>query len=112
MWRARHAFGRAVAQFQAVQFTIADMATELLRRRALSCGGAAAALDAKAPDATRLCAMAKRGPPRIRASTSQTRPCELHGGYGYLADYGIEKIVRGRPAGAPDPRRPPTRSCA
>jgi len=90
--RARHAFGRAVAQFQAVQFTIADMATELEAARTFL-WRAAAALDAKAPDATRLCAMAKR----VATDTGfdvANKALQLHGGYGYLADYGIEKIVR------------------
>jgi alkylation response protein AidB-like acyl-CoA dehydrogenase len=90
--RARHAFGRAVAQFQAVQFTIADMATELEAARTFL-WRAAAALDARAPDATRLCAMAKR----VATDTGfdvANKALQLHGGYGYLADYGIEKIVR------------------
>ncbi|MGY6570616.1 MAG: acyl-CoA dehydrogenase family protein [Salinarimonas sp.] len=90
--RARHAFGRAVAQFQTVQFTIADMATELEAARTFL-WRAAAALDAKAPDATRLCAMAKR----VATDTGfdvANKALQLHGGYGYLADYGIEKIVR------------------
>ena len=90
--RERHAFGRAIAQFQALQFTLADMATELESARTFL-WRAAAALDAKAPDATRLCAMAKR----IATDTGfdvANKALQLHGGYGYLADYGIEKIVR------------------
>lgn len=88
----RKAFGRAIAQFQALQFTLADMATELESARTFL-WRAAAALDAKAPDATRLCAMAKR----IATDTGfdvANKALQLHGGYGYLADYGIEKIVR------------------
>ncbi len=90
--RERKAFGRAIAQFQALQFTLADMATELEAARTFL-WRAAAALDAKAPDATRLCAMAKR----ITTDTGfevANKALQLHGGYGYLADYGIEKIVR------------------
>jgi alkylation response protein AidB-like acyl-CoA dehydrogenase len=90
--RERKAFGRAIAQFQALQFTLADMATELEAARTFL-WRAAAALDAKAPDATRLCAMAKR----IATDTGfevANKALQLHGGYGYLADYGIEKIVR------------------
>ncbi|HMB09779.1 isobutyryl-CoA dehydrogenase [Saliniramus sp.] len=90
--RERKAFGRAIAQFQALQFTLADMATELECARTFL-WRAAAALDAKTPDATRLCAMAKR----IATDTGfdvANKALQLHGGYGYLADYGIEKIVR------------------
>ena len=90
--RERSAFGKPIAQFQALQFALADMATELEAARTFL-WRAAAALDAKAPDATRLCAMAKR----IATDTGfevADRALQLHGGYGYLADYGIEKIVR------------------
>ena len=88
----RKAFGKSIDQFQALQFKLADMATELEAARSLL-WRAAAALDAKAPDATRLCAMAKR----VATDTGFTvanEALQLHGGYGYLADYGIEKIVR------------------
>jgi len=57
--RERKAFGKRLDEFQALQFRLADMATELEAARTLL-WRAAAALDAKAPDATRLCAMAKR----------------------------------------------------
>jgi alkylation response protein AidB-like acyl-CoA dehydrogenase len=90
--RERNAFGKPIAQFQALQFTLADMATELEAARTFI-WRAAAALDAKAHDATKLCAMAKR----IATDTGfevANKALQLHGGYGYLADYGIEKIVR------------------
>jgi len=90
--RERKAFGKPIAQFQALQFTLADMATELEAARTFI-WRAAAALDAKAHDATKLCAMAKR----IATDTGfdvANKALQLHGGYGYLADYGIEKIVR------------------
>ncbi len=88
----RKAFGKSLDQFQALQFSLADMATELEGARSLL-WRAAAALDRKDPDATTLCAMAKR----VATDTGFTianQALQLHGGYGYLADYGIEKIVR------------------
>ncbi len=88
----RKAFGSRIADFQALQFKLADMATELECARTFL-WRAAAALDAKALDATRLCAMAKR----IATDTGfeiANEALQVHGGYGYLADYGIEKIVR------------------
>ena len=90
--RERKAFGSAIADFQALQFKLADMAIELEAARSLL-WRAAAALDAKAPEATRLCAMAKR----VATDTGfevANHALQIHGGYGYLADYGIEKIVR------------------
>ncbi len=88
----RKAFGSRIADFQATQFKLADMATELEMARTFL-WRAAAALDAKAPDATKLCAMAKR----VATDTGfevANQALQIHGGYGYLADYGIEKIVR------------------
>jgi alkylation response protein AidB-like acyl-CoA dehydrogenase len=88
----RKAFGARIADFQALQFKLADMATELECARSFL-WRAASALDAKAPDATKLCAMAKR----IATDTGfevANQALQIHGGYGYLADYGIEKIVR------------------
>jgi len=88
----RQAFGSRLDQFQALQFTLADMATELECARTFL-WRAAAALDAGSPDATRLCAMAKR----VATDTGfevANKALQLHGGYGYLADYGVEKIVR------------------
>ena len=88
----RKAFGQRLADFQALQFKLADMATELECARTFL-WRAAAALDARALDATRLCAMAKR----VATDTGfavANEALQIHGGYGYLADYGIEKIVR------------------
>jgi alkylation response protein AidB-like acyl-CoA dehydrogenase len=88
----RKAFGKSLDQFQALQFALADMATDLEGARSLL-WRAAAALDRKDHDATTLCAMAKR----VATDTGfavANQALQLHGGYGYLADYGIEKIVR------------------
>ncbi len=88
----RKAFGKRIADFQALQFKLADMATELEAARTFL-WRAASALDAKALDATKLCAMAKR----LATDTGfdvANDALQIHGGYGYLADYGIEKIVR------------------
>jgi alkylation response protein AidB-like acyl-CoA dehydrogenase len=88
----RSAFGRLLTEFQALQFRVADMATELEVARTFL-WRAAAALDAKAPDATKLCAMAKRFGTDVGFEVAN-QALQLHGGYGYLAEYGIEKIVR------------------
>ena len=88
----RKAFGRRIADFQALQFKLADMATELECARTLL-WRAASALDAKALDATKLCAMAKRMATDVGFQVANDA-LQLHGGYGYLADYGVEKIVR------------------
>jgi alkylation response protein AidB-like acyl-CoA dehydrogenase len=88
----RKAFGQRIADFQALQFTLADMATELECARTFL-WRAASALDAKAIEATKLCAMAKR----VATDTGfevANQALQIHGGYGYLADCGIEKIVR------------------
>ena len=90
--RERRAFGRRLDEFQALQFRIADMATELEAARTLI-WRAAAALDRRDPQATRLCAMAKRFGTDAGFSVANDA-LQLLGGYGYLADYGIEKIVR------------------
>jgi hypothetical protein len=74
------------------EVTHADMATELEAARSLL-WRAAAALDAKDPEATRLCAMAKRVATDAGFAVANDA-LQLHGGYGYLAEYGIEKIVR------------------
>jgi alkylation response protein AidB-like acyl-CoA dehydrogenase len=88
----RQAFGQRLAEFQALQFLIADMSTELEVAQTFL-WRAASALDAKESNATVLCAMAKRFVTdsgfRIANDALQ-----LFGGYGYLSDYGIEKIVR------------------
>jgi alkylation response protein AidB-like acyl-CoA dehydrogenase len=88
----RKAFGRRLDEFQALQFRLADMATALEASRAFL-WRAAAALDRKDPDATRLSAMAKRFVTDACFDVAN-QALQLHGGYGYLAEYGIEKIVR------------------
>lgn len=88
----RKAFGQAIGQFQAIQFKLADMATELEAAR-LMLYSAAAKLDAKTADAGRACAMAKRFSTDVGFNVAN-EALQIHGGYGYLADYGVEKIVR------------------
>jgi alkylation response protein AidB-like acyl-CoA dehydrogenase len=88
----RKAFGRKLDEFQALQFRLADMAIELEAARTFL-WRAASALDAKTPDATALCAMAKKFVTDA-CFTIANDALQLHGGYGYLADYGVEKIVR------------------
>lgn len=88
----RKAFGQRLNEFQALQFQIAEMATALEVSRTFL-WRAAAALDARQPDATMLCAMAKKHV-TDDAWEVANRSLQLHGGYGYLADYGVEKIVR------------------
>ena len=88
----RKAFGRRLDEFQALQFRLADMATGLEASRALL-WHAAAALDRKEVDATRLSAMAKRFVTDACFEIAN-QALQLHGGYGYLSEYGIEKIVR------------------
>jgi alkylation response protein AidB-like acyl-CoA dehydrogenase len=88
----RTAFGKRLDEFQALQFRLADMATTLESAR-IMLWYAAAALDRRASNATRLCAMAKRLATDSGFEVAN-QALQLHGGYGYLADYGIEKIVR------------------
>lgn len=88
----RRAFGRPLDQFQALQFRLADMATGLEVARTFL-WRAAAALDAGDKQATQLCAMAKRFVTDTGFEVAN-QALQLHGGYGYLADYGVEKIVR------------------
>ena len=88
----RKAFGQAIGQFQAIQFKLADMKTELEAAR-LMLYSAAAKLDAKTTDATQACAMAKRFSTDAGFQVAN-EALQIHGGYGYLADYGVEKIVR------------------
>ena len=90
--RARSAFGRPLAEFQALQFRLADMETELQAAR-IFLYQAAWKLDNRANDATKFCAMAKRFVTDTAFNVAN-QALQLHGGYGYLADYGIEKIVR------------------
>lgn len=88
----RKAFGQRLDTFQALQFRLADMATSLEAARTFL-WRAAMALDDQVPDATRLCAMAKKFVTDIGFDVAN-QALQLHGGYGYLADYGLEKIVR------------------
>ena len=88
----RKAFGKEIGQFQAIQFKLADMATELEAAR-LMLYAAAAKLDAKTPDASKACAMAKRFSTDTGFRVAN-EALQIHGGYGYLAEYGVEKIVR------------------
>ena len=90
--KERKAFGKRLDEFQALQFKLADMATELEAARTFV-WRAAAALDRKDPDATQLCAMAKRFATDTGFKVAN-EALQLHGGYGYLSDYGVEKIVR------------------
>jgi alkylation response protein AidB-like acyl-CoA dehydrogenase len=89
---SRKAFGGALIDEPTIRFTLADMATSLQASR-LMLWQAAAALDADAPDKVEQCAMAKR----FVTDTCYTvadQALQLHGGYGYLTEYGLEKIVR------------------
>jgi alkylation response protein AidB-like acyl-CoA dehydrogenase len=88
----RQQFGGPIGAFQSVQFVVADMATELEMARTFL-WRAAAALDAGDPDKTRLCAMAKRTVTDITIKVAD-QGLQLHGGYGYLNEYGLEKLVR------------------
>ena len=90
--KERRQFGQPIAEFQNTQFTLADMATELEAARALLYL-AAAKVTAKAPDATRFAAMAKRLATDTGSSVVD-RALQLHGGYGYLMDYPIERFWR------------------
>jgi alkylation response protein AidB-like acyl-CoA dehydrogenase len=90
--RERKAFGKRLDEFQALQFRLADMATGLEASRNLL-WRAAAALDRKDANATALCAMAKRFITDTCFDIAN-QALQLHGGYGYLAEFGIEKIVR------------------
>lgn len=90
--KERRQFGRALTEFQALQFRLADMATELEAARLLL-HKAAIAVNDKAPGATRLAAMAKR----LATDTGfavVNEALQLHGGYGYLRDYPIERYLR------------------
>ncbi len=90
--QTRKQFGRALQDFQALQFKLADMATELEAAR-LMIRNAADALDRKAPQATKLCAMAKRFATDTGFNVANDA-LQIHGGYGYLQDYPLERIVR------------------
>lgn len=88
----RSQFGRKLADFQALQFKIADMATELVAARQMV-RMAASRLDAGSPQATVYCAMAKR-----LATDTGFQVCnealQIHGGYGYTREYPLERLLR------------------
>jgi alkylation response protein AidB-like acyl-CoA dehydrogenase len=88
----RRQFGRPLAEFQALQFRLADMATELEAAR-LMVWRAAARLDRGAADATLACAMAKRFATDVAFEVCNDA-LQLHGGYGYIKDYEIERYLR------------------
>ena len=88
----RKAFGKTIDQFQALQFKLADMEVKMQAARSFL-RQAAWKLDMQASDATKFCAMAKLLV-TDNAFETANQCLQLHGGYGYLADYGIEKIVR------------------
>jgi alkylation response protein AidB-like acyl-CoA dehydrogenase len=90
--KERKAFGKSISEFQALQFRIADMETELAAARVFL-RQAAWKVDTGASDKTKYCAMAKRFVTDVAFDVAN-QALQLHGGYGYLSDYGIEKIVR------------------
>jgi len=88
----RNAFGKPINQFQALQFKLADMETDLQASR-MMLYTAASKLDRKTPDAGTWSAMAKRFVTDTCFNVAN-EALQLHGGYGYLHEYGIEKLVR------------------
>ncbi|MCH9735137.1 MAG: acyl-CoA dehydrogenase family protein [Actinomycetia bacterium] len=90
--RDREAFGGPLLDEPTIRFTLADMATSLETSRILL-WRAASALDADSPDKVELCAMAKRYVTDVCFEVAD-QALQLHGGYGYLNEYGLEKIVR------------------
>lgn len=90
--RERKQFGQPIAEFQNTQFMLADMETELQAARALLYL-AAAKVTANAPDKTRFAAMAKRLATDTGSAVAD-RALQLHGGYGYLMDYPVERFWR------------------
>ncbi len=90
--RDRQAFGGALIDEPTIRFTLADMATALETSR-MMLWRAASALDAGSPDKVELCAMAKRYVTDACFDVADSA-LQLHGGYGYLKEYGVEKIVR------------------
>src|ERR1700726_786120 len=88
----RQAFGGSLLDEPTIRFTLADMATALQASRTLL-WRAATALDDNHPEKVELCAMAKRYVTDACFDVAD-QALQLHGGYGYLAEFGIEKIVR------------------
>jgi len=89
---SRTQFGKPLKDFQALQFKLADMATELEAARLMIRNGADA-LDKRSPKATQLCAMAKRFATDVGFKVANDA-LQIHGGYGYLRDYPVERVVR------------------
>ncbi|MBB5371142.1 MULTISPECIES: acyl-CoA dehydrogenase family protein [unclassified Janthinobacterium] len=90
--KERTQFGRELAQFQALQFKLADMLTELVAARQIV-RLAAWKLDQESPDATAYCAMAKRFATDVGFNVANDA-LQLHGGYGYIREYPLERHVR------------------
>lgn len=90
--QSRQQFGKPIADFQVTQFKLADMATDLEASR-LMLYRAAAAIDAKDPSTPKHCAMAKRFATDV-CFDIVNQALQLHGGYGYLKDYPVERILR------------------
>lgn len=88
----RKQFGKTLASFQALQFKLADMATELVAARQMV-RLAASKLDAGAPDASTYCAMAKRFATDAGFNVVN-EALQLHGGYGYIREYPLERLLR------------------
>jgi alkylation response protein AidB-like acyl-CoA dehydrogenase len=88
----RKAFGRKINEFQALQFKLADMATKLEAARVMLYA-AAAAYDRQDPETTTKCAMAKRFASDTGSEVVDDA-LQIHGGYGYLHEYGVEKLAR------------------
>lgn len=88
----RKQFGKPIASFQALQFKLADMATELVAARQMV-RLAASKLDAGARDASTYCAMAKRFATDA-GFTVINEALQLHGGYGYIREYPLERLLR------------------
>ena len=88
----REQFGQPIADFQAIQFKLADMATDLEAAR-LMLYEAAKTLDEGKPEKTRKSAMAKRFVTDACFNVAN-EALQIHGGYGYLQDYEVERMVR------------------
>jgi alkylation response protein AidB-like acyl-CoA dehydrogenase len=88
----RRQFGKAIAEFQNTQFMLADMATELTAARSLTHIAALKVTD-DAPDKTAFAAMAKLKATDVGSAVANDA-LQLHGGYGYLMDYPVERFVR------------------
>ena len=88
----RKQFGKPIASFQALQFKLADMATELVAARQMV-RLAAAKLDAGDPNASTYCAMAKRFATDVGFNVCN-EALQLHGGYGYIREYPLERLLR------------------